>query len=274
VLAALLAEPRPAAVTKMTRLGLFLVFLLTAGGTAFIMYLIYYTGENSSIMGVQGRYFLPFGPLLFLAAAQWLPLGDRLARFFRILAVGLALLTLALYAFGLGATYYTNCGSSIYTGENCVQPIYKNLDKSGAPEIALKPAVSVVQTFKNVCGPMDAVSVLIKNVPENAQGAVRFELLDSNNRVMASALFPAAETGQLKYMEMPVSPPAGEKTKQYQLRISQETTPPAKPVTLATSHSQEIYDGALTVNGVKQDADLIFHYDCLNPYRNLFPWNK
>lgn len=187
---------------------------------------------------MQGRYFLPLAPLLLLPLNWLLPLlRGRAAR----LALGAALLfslaTLALYAVGLGATYYTLCGSSICTGQPCRQPVYKNLDKSGAPEIPVKGDTSIQQTFRNSCGPIQAVNVLVKSVASQPEGQLHFELLNETSEPLAEIKIPAAQVRSLTYVTLPVSPSVGQKGKVYRIRLDANTTaaqtgwpwPPATP---------------------------------------------
>ena len=47
------------------------VFLIAALGMAFIMYVSWTPVGSWTIMGLQGRYFLPAWPLFLLFAARW-----------------------------------------------------------------------------------------------------------------------------------------------------------------------------------------------------------
>jgi len=243
------------------------VFLVSAGGTILIMYMLYYHGIDEPIGGVQGRYFLPLAPLLLLPLSGLAPLGAGAARAARWVALSLGLITLALYTLGLGATYYTNCGASLYTGSSCQQPMYKNLDKSGAPEIAVKSDLSIQQTFKNTCGPMESISMLVKNVAPDPQVILHFELLTENSQPIAEIKIPTAEIKPMTYVSLRVSPAAGEKGKIYRIRLASNTSATQDGITIATSHNREYFEGKLIVNGQIQNADLIFRYFCINPYQ-------
>ncbi len=268
LLVALLGEGR-AAVTYPAKIRwlTFAMFLLTTGGTITIMYMIFYHGIDERILGVQGRYFLPLVPLLLLPLSGLLRLSAPVLRVARGVAPALVLVTLGLYALGLGATYYTNCGASFYTGAACQQPIYKNLDKSGAPEIAIKGDISVSQTFKNTCGPIEKVNVLVKSVAPNPQGNLHFELLTAESQPVAGMYIPASEISPLTYLALPVNPAAGEKGKIYRIRVESNTSATQGGVSIAISHTREFFDGKLLVNGQMQNADMIFRYFCVNPYQ-------
>lgn len=269
VLGAVLAEPGVKQFSGRARAGTIAAFLAALLATCVFFYVLYYSPGSTSIGGVQGRYLTPFGPLLFLPLAGWLALPQRLARASRPLALGLLALVIGLYSIGLAATYYTYCGKSYYTGEACTQPVYKNLDKAGAPEIEINADTSLRQTFTPVCEPLDGVDVFIKAVRPGAAGLLRMAVLDDTGKAIASGEYAPNTIEPGKYLALPVlgRPQADGKT--FTLQVDSPNLAAKQGVILGTSTQKEYSGGALSLLNQPQPVDLIFHYRCANPWSVL-----
>ena len=107
----------------------------------------------------------------------------------------------------------------------------------------------------------------MKNVAPDPQGILHLELLTENSQPIAEIKSPTTEIKSMAYIYLPVSPPFGEKGKIYRIRLESNTSAAQDGITVATSHTREYFEGKLIVNGQIQDADLIFRYFCVNPYR-------
>ena len=115
LLAALLAEPRFELFTRKTRLVTGVVFLAASAGIAFMYSYLHYIPGDLSSFGRQGRYFIFTAPLLFLALAGRWNLNQTQRQLAKLTAAGLLVVVLGFYSFGIYTTYYTFCGSSMYT---------------------------------------------------------------------------------------------------------------------------------------------------------------
>ena len=174
VLVALIAETKTALLSAATRLRIIGVFLAASGALIAFFYLVYYQVGNTNIAGVQGRYFIALTPLLYVPLAGWLPVSERVAKILRNLALVLGVAAVMIYGFGMYATYYTECASSLYTGGPCYQPIYKNIDKANSPSFEISRNQQVTQTFLDSCGQIEGGQVWIQSINPGAEGNLTF----------------------------------------------------------------------------------------------------
>lgn len=267
VLTALFSEARQSLYPWKARMGIAGVFLASFAALALFFYVLYYAVGNENIAGVQGRYLISLTPMLFLPLVGLWTLPERVARIARGLSFGLVLAALGLYGFGLYATYYSDCAVTYYTGEACAQPIYKNIDKYGAPSIEINRNTQVSQTFTDTCGLLEGLQVWTKSVPTGATGKLQYELYDSAGSRLGGMEIPMAEVGVSRYFPLEIDPPLGQKGQVYELRLSSPDTPEGQGVQVAISTSAYYSGGKLSRNQQPVNADLIFKYVCVNSWR-------
>jgi hypothetical protein len=269
LLGALLVEPRSERFSLKNRIILAAVFLFASAATAGMYFYVHYSPNgDTSFLGRQGRYYILTAPLLYLALSGLVFVGEKWAKLTKVLTVSLLGLVLGFYSFGLYATYYTDCGASLYTFEPCTQPIYKNLDvSSSAPQAYVNTASALSQGFTSVCGKVAAVDVKVSSIPETVQGTLRFSLLDGNGQFLSSKDFTISSMRAGSDIKLPVlSTSAQEDSPKYELRLESKDVQSSTGIGIAISDSNHYREGDLTVAGIKQYADLIFHYTCPNPW--------
>jgi hypothetical protein len=230
----------------------------------------YIPGDPASL-GRQGRYFSPLAPLLFLALTGMVVWREKLARAVRWLSLALLVAVLAGYGFGLYATYYTYCGSALYTGVACVQPIYKNLDKDTMPEILLTRDAALAQSFTSVCGEVASVEVLIRSVPQTNKGGVRLTVLSQDGETLAvrEAGYTEINPGQYWGVNLAAGrQPAANAAGRYRLRIEQLPGTDEPGPGIGVAYRDDYSLGALFIAGNERGTDLIFHYSCALPARS------
>ncbi len=263
LLGVLLAEKRQAVLRGWQRWLTLAVFLAAALSTELVFFAINYIPGDPNSLGRQGRYFTPLAPIFFLAVcglAGWPKVSPRLAR-----GLSLALLTLSLglYGFGVYASYYTFCTPSIYTGQACKQPVYKNLDISSGAEIRVTPSGPLSQTFTAVCARVTSVEILVQSVPDLA-GKLRLSIDTQDGAQLASrdVDFRELRSGQAYRFDFPASSPIAKVGEKYRIRIEQ-LEPAGQPGPgFAITGSNGFPDGALFVGADERDTDLIFYYSC------------
>lgn len=265
LIAAFLSEPRTVNVSARTRVFLVGMFLLSCAAIYTIAFSANYATGGILALAKHGRYYIPFAPLFFLSIAGSFTVRENLQRLMRRVTVVSFLLVTVYYSLGIYTAYYTYCGYEAYTGDMCILPVYKNLEKEGVPEAAIHQGVLATQTFTNYCGELQAVEVYIKSVPEGQAGSMRFSLLDGQGgQVLASRDFPVGEIAADSYLELPVSLPPDHAGEQYVIQLTSEDLPPDDSVR-ATLTPRDYYPGLLTVNGVSSQSDLLIHYTCDGP---------
>ena len=248
-----------------------LVFVLAAAGIAFLYSYLHYIPGDFSSFGRQGRYFIFAAPLFFLAFAGLGKLNESQRQLAKMAAAGLLVIVIGFYSLGIYTTYYTYCGSSFYTFEGCMQPVYKNLDVSKtAPRVQIRQSAPLTQSFStNMCSAITGVDALVKDVPQQKDGALRLQLLDSNNQVVKSRDFPLAGLARDSAVSLDVAAsdwPQTPRTSQMTLRLEMVgQSAPGGPA-IAIAQPRQYRDGIFSVGGVRQDADLVFHFTCANPW--------
>ncbi len=264
--AALLAEPRAKRFSWKVRLFMLAVFALSAGAVLMMFFLVHYEPGTNSDLGQQGRYFIPVAPLFFIPLAGLVSPQDWGRKAARCLSVGALVVTLGFYSLGLYATYYTECGYAQFAGQSCVLPVYKNIEKVGAPRVTLNaenPTAS--QQFNNTCGErLQAVDVLVNAVSGQA-GTLRYSLLDSQGQALASTDVRLSEIAVQKPLALKLGGPAAH-TGPYEIRLDASGLAQGESLGLALRPGDH-YPGVLTAAGEQVDGDLIFQYVCENPFR-------
>jgi hypothetical protein len=267
LLGSLLAEPKAQWLKAKVRLVMAGVFLAASAATALMFFTVHYTPGDLSSFGRQGRYFIFTAPLLYLSLAGLVSVGAAWMRRVQVAAVSLLTLTLVCYSFGIYATYYTWCGSTLYTFKSCSQPIYKNLDIGSTPSAGVNSVTSLSQGFTSVCGDVTAVDVYLKAKPEGDQGELRFSLVDGSGQVVASQEFPLASLKASKYLRLAVPPSASQHGPGYTLRLEAPDLQPPTTLQVATSAENQYREGDFWVGEKKSSDDLIFRYMCASAWK-------
>jgi hypothetical protein len=157
----------------------------------------------------------------------------------------------------------------LYTTEPCSQPIYKNIEKTTAPEIEINTETTVSQTFTLLCGPLESVEIHIKSVNNSGAGSLHYSLLVDAGHLLEQNEIPIANITAGKYQNFPFSRLVGERGQVFEIRFDTKNMPPNQGIVVGTSTDKQYTAGNLTVSGSSKAVDLIFHYSCANPWARL-----
>lgn len=263
---ALLAEPRRPEFSRGQRFWVAGVFLAAAAGIELVYFAANYIPGDASSLGRQGRYFTPFAPLLYLALTGLVSWRINLASWMRGLSLVILVGVLALYGYGLYATYYTYCSATVYTGKTCVQPVYKNLDRESAPEILLTRDAPLTQSFTSVCGEVTSVEVLVRSVPETRDGRIRLSLLTKAGGYIATREAGFAEIHEGQYFRLSLDAPTrvagGKEADKFGLLVELLPGMRESGPGFAVTYRDDYPAGSLAIGGNERSTDLIFHYSC------------
>ena len=263
VAVALLEKPAEMLDRKI-RLFMIGLFLFSCAVIMSMFFVANYSPGATGILGRQGRYFIPFAPLLFVALSGlvWIPGSWRKPLWW--VAAGALVLVLGYYTLGLYAVYYTDCGYAALTGERCRIPVYKNLDKTGGRKIELSALSDIRQTFVAKCSGLETVQVLFKSVPEGGDGVVRLSLLDGDGILLVSRDVPVSEVSAGEYLTLPFDPVMNEKGARYEVRLEAIGLDSSRNFGVGADWS-DFYEGDLFVAGQSVQGDLIIRYFCPGP---------
>jgi uncharacterized membrane protein len=218
-------------------------------------------------IGAQGRYFMPFLPVFFLAFAGWVD-WKKSARIVAVwLAVALYIGAVAAYGWGLYQTYYTKCVYPVTAASPCRLPVYKNVDIQHPPLFTVDAEHTVMQSFTPECNQMNAVSLRIQAISAEAGDQAQVQVLDEKQRVLAESTFALSGSGDGKGLSVPLdfALPAGQEQLWMRFALVDGDSAHASLEVVGRSGAAIYPQGNLLVNGVEQDADLIFWYTCVHP---------
>ena len=127
--AGIMHDWRLKAFSRSTRILLGLAFIVLFFGT-FALRLAIKQSVGSLALS-QGRYFIPFIPLLIYSIFGGQVKTAVSETITRIVASSAAAMTLLLVTAAMYLVYYVPCGMYLYSPGKCVLPVYKNWEPSG-----------------------------------------------------------------------------------------------------------------------------------------------
>ncbi|HQF62162.1 MAG TPA: DUF2142 domain-containing protein [Anaerolineaceae bacterium] len=260
--AALVSESRNNWLTKKLLIGFWGTFGAASLAVLLMHFLVNYHPDNLNAFQSQGRYFIGLTPLLYVPVSSFFAFADPAVSWFRKGGAAVVLVTLLLYTFGILASYYIVCGTTFYTGQNCVLPIYKNLDKANAPYVEVYLDSTVQQSFTNTCNRLSGVQVLVKSNLEQKSSILHFALLDLDDHPIFEQDYSNVEIVANSYLSLMFNPVTVNPGEIYVMRLSSENSAQEQSFRLATSLKDFYLDGELYINNEPVDVDLIFHYIC------------
>ena len=266
LLFAYFADAKSHRITRGTRISIFFIGVICLLGIASYEFIFNYTpGIQGS--GANGRYFLPFIPVAFLALAGSLSLPERWQKIAGGLSLACILAAVSLYGYGLYRTYYTNCVYAVTPAHPCTLPIYKNVDVATPYVAHVKADTNVSQSFTPLCSDVDAVQVRFQSASAGPQDRVTIVISDEKHQPLASQEFLLAPLKYGTMLKIPLQQKVVPgKTK---LWISLSLPPQDSKDTdlglLGRSGAATYPDGELLFNQQPQDGDLFFQYTCPVP---------
>ncbi len=255
---AIVAEGASDRFTPRQRLILIAGFLISSGFFAFLYTVNNYVPGSLSGFGHQGRYYIPTAPLLWLALVGLVSLpklNSKRLYLFLFVTSGAGLL---LYLFGMYATYYTYCGSTIYTFRGCIQPEYKNIEWSETPGLPLSSSTLVSQEFPNRCGRIDQFRVYVRNHTYQPDFFLNYALKDADGRVLYRDRIPVAGLPVMDFFVLDIPS---------HISTSNGTILEIEPegdgeIELALNGGDYFREAHLYVNHEGVSDDLLFRYVC------------
>ena len=287
LLFAYLAEFKGNAYKAKDRLFIFLVSLFCLGVMASVLFVWAYRPGQQFVSG-QGRYFIPFAPLFFIAWAGLFDPKKWIRTTALILTVSMIVATISFYSFGFYRTFYPNCTFAMVANQPCRLPNYKNLDLQNPPIIVLNSQTKIEQGFKPHCSNISDIEVRIWSRGANSDGDLQLSLFNDSNQLVRTSEIPVTQikTGDqivstFKFSDSQVAL----KFPDYQVNIDNTyhfelelLNPSFSDTSLgvmartgdqmvrAGGHKNSDYykDGALSVNGSSTPVadDLFFQYTC------------
>ncbi len=248
------------AFSKSTRILLALAFIVLFFGT-FALRLAIKQSVGSLALS-QGRYFIPFIPLLIFSVFGGrikIAANENITRLVTSTAVALTLIlvTVAMYL-----VYYVPCGMYVYSPGKCMIPVYKNWDPTRENSVVIQKDQPVEQIFQPDCGKTDSLSLFtFTSSQPPAEGNFIVELTQvKTGESLFSQKFPISSLQDNAMTTIDMPPIQLDTNGQYQIGVSSESSLPAFSIGL--SDRQRIR-GSLSQAGIIIDKDLLFKYGCI-----------
>ena len=253
-------------ISRGTRLGLIVVFVITYLATILSLYVTFTPVGSHQMEGVQGRYFVTVMPLLFLALVgmPWF----KPIRIAAIVPMVLAVLSLVVFIAGMYLSYHVPCGSQYYQPGLCYQPNYKNW----APDELYSPPIgdqlTLSQEIVPECNGMSELRIWVNAAGADRIQTTQFVLKDiQSNREVVHVSVPNADLPAGAWYSLTFPADWASSGKFYLLTIRGDTSSDGPKI--AYSLKQEYPAGKLFENGQPISKDLIFQTGCVAGWDKL-----
>lgn len=238
------------------------VFLFLAGLVNVLMvFIIFYVVETpegySGIWGLQGRYFIPFFPLLLLATQFKSPLRIHRA-FVAVPAALLALITAGV----LFLNYHVACGPAWYTNQACSLPRYKNWDISTFLGVNLDGNTRIRQSMVVQCEELSQIELYVNQNAAPAGQKEFFILEDMDWKPIRTTWIRADDLPGSGWMTINLDPPVRMQGEEIQFEILPKDGVGLPLLELAYFPTNEYSSGILWFNDEGTNSDLVMHYRC------------
>jgi uncharacterized membrane protein len=260
---AFFSEIKKSSIPFKNRILIFVIGLICLLGIASFKFVYGYT-PGVQRLGAQGRYFLPFLPVAYLAFAGTVAFPASLRRICKLFAVAALTAMIAFYSFGLFRTYYTNCVYGVSADQVCTLPVYKNVDTVQRYVTQITAKTNVSQSFTAECSVLSSVQVYVESSAGQAADKVQFNLLDASQKQIASQNYSLSGLKKGDFLVLPIKLKAAPGKTQLWLSLSLlpgDSSNAALDI-FGRKGSDKYPDGELLLNGKSRDGDLYFQYTC------------
>ena len=258
-------------IDKKFNLLFILVFVLNYLATIVFLYTTFTPVGSDEVLGVQGRYFIPAGMLLFLALCS-LPIIQHLGRP-SILTWGMGFLIAALATnlLGIILAFYVPCGTTFYSTALCYQPLFKDFTPESHASEPISSERSVTQEVQVACDGVAELRVLLFPPISQNSGTTRFVLQDpSKDRNLMDILVQNDQIVSEDWYPLRFDPDWNSNGKQYLLKILSTDTAEGQGLQLFYSPQGELSLGNLYENGQLRRENVVLQYGCITGLRKIW----
>ncbi len=259
ILLAFFTEQEEIKLTIRQRILVFLTGLINFLAI-FVIFFVVETPEGyQGIWGVQGRYFVPFFPLLLLPLLKRYKI--QLPKFLPGIALSLVSLACAGVLF---MDYHVVCGPSWFSKQACVLPYYKNWDQSTFWNIQMDNETRIRQNLVVQCEQLSHIQVWVNHKDQNATGKIFFLLETMEFEPLQSQWIEAKNIPEYGWMTIPLDPVVQMQNQEIQFEIMHKDGYSIPGLHLAYFPTNEYSRGVIWLNDKGQASDLVFKYGCLD----------
>jgi len=252
---------------KRTRIILAVFFILIYITTMSIFYITVTAVGEQFVYGVQGRYFTPVAPLLFLSLS-----GLSFKRsIYPAAQMILCSAAPVIYFIGLYFSFHMICGSTYYTRNICYQPVYKNYSPLLRSTSLISDDLTLTQEIVPVCDGLTLVQTRVNSAGPKLIGKTKFTIRDETLGVIAAEnTIENSKLPEDDWYIIRFQPDWSSAGKLYTLTIQGVEGFSTNGPLLALSLKPEYPYGTLYENGNVVEDDIIFQYGCITGLEKLF----
>lgn len=224
-----------------------------------IFFVVETTPGYGSIWGVQGRYFIPFIPLLvipffFKSRLQLNPMINIiLLSIISIISVGVLFLD-----------FHVVCGSSWFSRQVCSLPNYRNWDPNTFLGIKMDKETRIRQNFVVQCEYLSQIEVWV-NKNEGEKGQEELFVLETMDWVpIQTIVIRSEDIPENGWMTINLDPVLQMKNEELQFEILPKDQEGIPLLELGYFPTNEYSRGVIWINDEGQGSDLVFKYNCLD----------
>jgi uncharacterized membrane protein len=268
--AVILMNPTHEQVDRKFRIIFIFVFVTGYLATVGAEYTTFTPVGSNQIFGIQGRYFIPLSPLLFLALAS-VPWTRKISISSPQWTMFFLSTALFLNLFGLLLSFHVPCGSTFYHTGLCYQPLYRDFTSDTRASPPLSNEISLAQEIQVACEGLAEVRVMLSPSTPEDQGTTSFILRDSvNNQTLIDHSVANNQIGAEDWYALHFDPDWQSIGKQYILEILSSNTSPNQGLRLLYTAQSEFNLGNLFENGELMKEDIVLQYGCVTGLRKLW----
>ncbi|MEA5078805.1 MAG: DUF2142 domain-containing protein [Anaerolineaceae bacterium] len=259
---AFLTESRKAVYPRRMRLFIGLLAIFCLAVIASVKFIWAYVPGNY-YFGSQGRYFLSFAPLLFMAFSGLVEVRPNWRKLAKIGSILFIFAALVFYGVGVYRTYYTTCIFAVDANHPCTLPVYRNLDIQNPVNLPLTAGSSFEQTFVPKCDPINAIDLRVLTLDGATTGTVQVSLFNSADELLQQSQVPLSEirVGEQNQFSFPTAATKMDETYSFQVSLSEDAS---ATLGLWGTPDDGYTAGQLLINGSPSESafDLYLQYEC------------
>ncbi|HCS38409.1 MAG TPA: hypothetical protein DIW44_02345 [Anaerolineaceae bacterium] len=234
----------------------------------FVLLFIANTPINSStIVGVQGRYFIPFIPLFFVPIVFVKPV--KIIKILSMVLIGFVLLISVITLF---LDFHVMCGESLTSKNPCKLPYYKNWGPETFISANLPQGSAIIQNIIVDCQTISNIEIWpLQNDEKNDQHVI-VNIRTGDGALLGSSSFSITEVSLNKWFSIDIPDVVGMKGTAISIEILPAEGQDLSQFVLGVFPTNEYTKGELflkygsTGKSTTADNDLIFKYQCEKPW--------
>lgn len=257
-----LTEKKNYAIKKEYRLFLFLLGFICLGIMAAIKIIWIYTPGQINV-DTQGRYFLPFVPLVFFSFLGLINTKPSWQTKAMVGCTALIFATLFFYGIGLFRTYYTTCVFPVSSSTPCTLPIYRNLDTDHPIKVPLEKGKVISQTFSPRCEVINAIDVQTMDSAHFSKGTLFIEVYDPAGKLIGKSSIDLNSSEKINKIHFILSNISVKNQSGYSFNLTINTKD-SSTINLWGIPNDIYQDGQLLIDKrpMQNASDLYFRYEC------------